>query len=244
MVPGQVSHTITAVSNAINGNVSARVKAAPYSVNELHVLSTSGYCDSIVPINLKINNMDNIVGFQLKFKMPTALKYIPNSVELTSRKTDHVAFANMRNDTLVIMAYSPSNSAFSGEDGEILSFNVKIDGSSNYYYLYPKQVVLSNNTATNVLSDTYDGYVNVWSPSLYCSSSIDMGSYPVTETIEKEFQINNYGNAQLRIDSVKFDNAWFTVSDELPMTLSPWSTSYLNIRYLSNVSIPILFPVS
>ena len=231
MVPGQVSHTITAVSNAINGNVSARVKAAPYSVNELHVLSTSGYCDSIVPINLKINNMDNIVGFQLKFKMPTALKYIPNSVELTSRKTDHIAFANMRNDTLVIMAYSPSNSAFSGEDGEILSFNVKIDGSSNYYYLYPKQVVLSDNTATNVLSDTYDGYVNVWSPSLYCSSSIDMGSYPVTETIEKEFQINNYGNAQLRIDSVKFDNAWFTVSDELPMTLSSWSTSYLHIRY-------------
>lgn len=228
---GTESHSITVLSNAINGNVSARMTAAPYSVNELHVLSTSGYCDSIVPINLKINNMDNIVGFQVKFKMPSALKYIPNSVVLTSRKTDHIAFANMRNDTLVIMAYSPSNSPFIGEDGEILSFNVKIDGSSNSYYLYPKQVVLSDNTATNVLSDCFYGYVNVLSPSLYCSNSIDMGSYPVTDTMKKEFQIKNRGNAQLRIDSVKFDNASFTVSDEMPMTLSSWSTSYLHISY-------------
>ncbi|MCQ2306936.1 MAG: DUF1573 domain-containing protein [Bacteroidales bacterium] len=236
MVSGSVNYTITVVSNAINGSQAATVTAEPYSVNELHVANTSGYCDETVSIDLNVNNMDAIVGLQFKFKMPSALKFVANSVELTSRQSDHVAVGSMRNDTLIVMAYSPSNTPFSGEDGKILSFDVQIDGQYGNYYLYPHNVILSDNTGTNVTSDTYSGYVNVRSPRMSCSSSFSMGETPLTETLTKDFNIYNQGNAQLRIESINFTNSCFSVSNDLPVVIEQYASTNIHVSYKGEIA--------
>ena len=130
ILAGAVNHRITVVSDAASGNKYVEVAADPYSVNELHLAKISAFCDSVVDISVKVNNMDAITGFQFCIKMPTSLQYQDNSFELTSRKDDHVGFANMRNDTLVVGAYSPSNSFFADNDGIIANFKVKVNGSS------------------------------------------------------------------------------------------------------------------
>ena len=231
---GAVSYTVTVVSNAGNGNQKATITADPYSVNELHLDVVSAYCDSIIDYNIKINNMDEICGFQFCVKMPSALQYQTGSMELSSRKTDHIGTASMRNDTLVVMAYSPSNEAFSDNDGVIATLKIKIKGNNGYHYLYPKNTIITNAAAENVISDSYNGYVNVKSPKINMSTSYELAASSVTEIASESLSIRNNGNAPLRIDSVKFNNSSFFSTTEFPLVINDYSSSSINISCNKN----------
>lgn len=231
---GAVSYTVTVVSNAGNGNQKATITADPYSVNELHLDKVSAYCDSIIDYNIMINNMDEICGFQFCVKMPSALQYQTGSMELSSRKTDHIGTASMRNDTLVVMAYSPSNEAFSDNDGVIATLKIKIKGNNGYHYLYPKNTIITNAAAENVISDSYNGYVNVKSPKINMSTSYELAASSVTEIASESFSIRNNGNAPLRIDSVKFNNSSFFSTTEFPLVINDYSSSSINISCNKN----------
>ena len=226
---GAVNYSVTVVSDASNGNQTAKVIADPYSVNELRIVSTSGYCDSIVDVNIKVNNMDAITGFQFCIKMTSALQYQTNGFELSSRKTDHVGMASMRNDTLVLVAYSPTNSSFIGDDGVIASFKVKIKGTSGNHYFYPNKVILTDAQAHNVMSDSYSGYVSVSSPKISVSSTVDLASSSITEVIQKDFRITNNGNAPLRIDSVKFNDSYLSCLTEFPLVINNYGNANITI---------------
>ena len=228
-VAGSVSHKITVVSDASNGNQVATVTADPYSVNELHLARTNGYCDSIIDFAISVNNMDAITGFQFYVKMPSALQYQSGSFELSSRKTNHICSASMRNDTLVVMAYSPSNTSFTGEDGVIANIKLKIKGNSGTYYLYPKNTILVNAKGENVLSDDYYGYVSVSSPKINVSSTYDFVSSSVTDVITENFLIRNNGNAPLRIDSVLFRDEYLTCDTEFPLVINNYSSANISL---------------
>lgn len=225
IVAGAVNHKITVVSDASNGNQVATVTADPYSVNELHLARTNGYCDSIINFAISVNNMDAITGFQFYVKMPTALQYQSGSFELSLRKTDHIATASMRNDTLVVVAYSPSNASFTGEDGVIANIKLKIKGNSGTYYLYPKNTILVNANAENVMSDAYYGYVSVSSPKISVNSTHDFAASSVTEPYTEYFKIRNNGNAPLRIDSVKFFDDYLSCDTEFPLVINNWGNA-------------------
>lgn len=229
VIAGASTYDVTVVSDASNGNQKAKVVADPYSVNELHIISTNGYCDSIVDVNIKVNNMDAITGFQFCIMMPSALQYQTNGFELSSRKTDHVGMASMRNDTLVLVAYSPTNSSFIGEDGIIASFKVKIKGTSGNHYLYPKKVILTNAKADNVMSNLYSGYVTVSSPKISVSSTCEFDKSPVTEAVQRVFRITNNGKAPLRIDSVKFNVSYLSCSTEFPLVINNYGNANIAI---------------
>ena len=226
---GAVNHKITIVSDASNGNQSINVMADPYSVNELHLAKTSAFCDSIIDISISVNNMDALTGFQFCIKMPEALQYQNNSFALTERKDDHVAFASMRNDTLVILAYSPSNSFFADNDGVIANFKVKVKGNSGTYYIYPNNTILTNAEAQNVLSSANYGYVTVKSPKINVNTTYELEASSVTEIASELFQIRNNGNAPLRIDSVKFTNEYLSTNSVFPLVISSYNSEYINI---------------
>ena len=229
ILAGAVNHRITIVSDAASGNKYVEVAADPYSVNELHLAKISAFCDSVVDISVKVNNMDAITGFQFCIKMPTSLQYQDNSFELTSRKDDHVGFANMRNDTLVVGAYSPSNSFFADNDGIIANFKVKVKGSSGTYYMYPKKTILTDSEAQNVLSGVVNGYVTVKSPKINVATNYEFKSSSVTEIASETIAIKNTGSAPLRIDSVKFTSDYLSSTTAFPLVINNSKTENVNI---------------
>ena len=229
VLAGAVNHRITVVSDAGNGNQYVDVTADSYSVNELHLAKISAFCDSIVEVSIKVNNMDDITGFQFCVKMPTSLQYQNNSFELTSRKDDHVGFASMRNDTLVMLAYSPSNALFADNDGIIANFKVKVKGSSGTYYMYPKNTILTNTDAQNVLSGVGNGYVTVKSPKINVASSHEFAATSVTEIVSESLAIKNSGSAALRIDSVKFTSEYLSSTTAFPLVINNSKTENINV---------------
>lgn len=223
-------------SNAKAGDSVLIINADPYSVNELRPLSVSGYTDSIVTVQLRMNNMDSIVAMQTSIKLPEALTYITGSFAVdSSRSQGHIASAGQIGDTLTMLLTSNDNRSLRGGDGVVVSFKIRLHGYGSYT-LRLFQTVLVDATRQNVLSSVYTGSVNIYSPALSCSNTLDMGSTPVTDTVESVFAINNNGNAQLVIDHVQFmgmnaSAQYFSVAESFPLTVGNHQSTTLHVRY-------------
>ena len=229
MVKGAVTATATIVSNSISGNSIINLVADPFAVNEIHVGNTMGYCDSIVEVPISMNNMEGIIGFQIEFDLNSALEFV--DFTLSDRNTNHVSTGVVVGTTLRLMAYSPSGAAFTGDDGVIGTVRFLLRGLYGYYSLYPTKAVLADANGEDVLSDKYEGYVDIRSPQIYGDETLNFGSSPVTETVSREYVVNNWGNASMRIDQVVFDQEGFAVTETLPIIVGEWESSVLHVSY-------------
>ncbi len=230
-VRGAVSETVRIHSDAINGTQQATLVADPFSVNELHTGTAAGNSDEEVEIAIKVNNMEPLVGMQCTYVLPEQLKYVDGSFAPTERAQSHTAVATLNNGALTLILYSAANATFTDEDGVLATFRVKPDGKSGTYTLAPSAVVLSNATVENMTSATTGGWVQVKSPKLNCSSTIDMGRVSVTETPQQTFTIRNYGQAPLQVSRATFLTEGFEMLTPLPITLDPSATATLTISY-------------
>ncbi len=229
---GSFRGKVTFASNAVNGAAhSTDVAAQPYSVNELHVVSTSGSSDEVITVSLKMNNMEPIVAAQCEFTLPDALVYQAGSAKVTARGVNHAATANIDGKKLKIIAYSPDNTPFTGNDGNLLTFDVKLDGRSGYYYLRPENVVLSNITMENMTSATKQGSVNIKSPTFSGNNDLAFGDCPLTEEATADYSIRNSGRAPMVIDNVTFLSDGYKTLTALPLTIESGKTAVLTVGY-------------
>lgn len=232
---GSVEETMQVVCNNISKLNTITLVADPFAVNELHVQNASGVSDEEVTIHLTMNNMDDITGFQFEFALPDALKYVDGSFALSDRKVDHTLLATLNEGVLRAISYSSSNAAFTGEDGEIASFRVRLD-SRNGVTLEAQRAVLTaqiKGVTTDVLSAKYSGYVSISSPQLSVQNSIDMGRVPVTEDCTYTLTLHNYGGAPLTVSRVVFDNEALSVAEVVPLTIGAWASRTLTVEYAS-----------
>ena len=231
---GSLEHQLRIVSNSSTRNRAIRLKARPYAVNELHMGNASGISDEEVTISMRMNNMDDIIGYQMNFQLPSSLQYVDGSFEVSqARKQDHLGFGNIVDGMLRIMAYSPSGKPLKENDGEIGSFRVKLVGK-NSVSLSPTETVLTaiiNNKVENVVSDVYGGRVNIQYPSISTNAEINFGAVPVTEDCKQTFTIRNYGSAPLTINRIIFNNEYLSVAEEMPLVIPRWESRDVTVIY-------------
>ena len=229
---GAITRELIVTSNAVNGEQVATIVADPYSVNELHVGSASGIADSIVTISLTMNNMEPIVAMQCAFKLPKQLEYVANSMTLnTERQNGHQTLSTLRGDTLVLALFSMSNQALYANDGEIATFQLRLNGSSGTYYLKPIDVVLSNITEENMVSATSQGKVTIKAPSISGNASLSFGNIPITEQATATYSIRNNGSAPLTIERATFLAEGYSVVEELPLTIANSKSATITVAY-------------
>lgn len=229
---GAVSAEMMFTSNAINGEQVATIMADPFSVNELHVGTTSGIADSIVTISLTMNNMEPIVAMQCAFKLPKQLEYLANSLAVnTTRSNGHQALSTLRGDTLFLAIFSMTNQPLHANDGEVATFQLRLNGSSGTYYLKPIDVVLSNITEENMVSATSQGKVTIKAPSISGNSSLSFGNVPITEVAHATYSVRNNGSAPLVLERVTFLAEGYSIVEELPITIANYKTSTITVAY-------------
>lgn len=232
---GTVSEEVKVLCNSISKLNTIALKAQPFAVNELHVQPVSGTADETVTIPLTMNNMDAVSGFQIEFRLPDALEYVPNSFVLSERKQDHIVVASMDNRVLRIICYSPSDSPFTGEDGEIGSLQLVLRGR-NSVNLKPSKCLLTatiDQQVANVCSAYYGSTIGIKSPRMSVSSSLVMGDTPVTEDAQEMLIVRNVGNAPLIISRVEFANDGFAVKEKMPLSIGAGSSKNLTVVYSS-----------
>ncbi|MBQ7686267.1 MAG: choice-of-anchor D domain-containing protein [Bacteroidaceae bacterium] len=234
-VRGTVSEIMKVVCNSISKLNNITLKAQPYAVNELHIQAAEGFADETVTVSLTMNNMDAISGFQFEFTLPDALTYVPNSFTLSSRKQNHSVVESQTNGVLRILCYSPDDTPFTGEDGELATMQLKLTGRNSTNLKTSKCLLTAtiDNQVTNVCSADYGAYINIRSPRISTNSSLLMGATPVTGDAVKELTVSNYGNAPLTISRVVFDKEGFSIKESLPQTIDSWNNNKLTIVYPS-----------
>ena len=244
-VRGAIQKEVVVTSNAINGKQMGTIVADPFSVNELHVVGGSGIADNAVTISLKMNNMEPIVGMQCTFVFPEQLEYVAGSLNASSNRSNgHQTQASVKKfvekedqwydskgDTLVLMLYSMANQPLNGNDGEIATFQVRLNGNSGSYALTPRDVVLTNATAENMVSATYEGWVDIQSPQFYGDDYLSFGDWSITDDIVANYVVRNYGDAPLKIERITFLAQGYSVVSPMPLQLAPWEESTMQIAY-------------
>ncbi len=232
-----ITEKILVESDAINGTQTVAVSAIPYSVNELSVSSASGNSDSEVTISITMTNMEPIVSAQLSIKLPDALEYVAGSVEAGSRASEHTAYASVSDGVLNLFLINLENKPVSGNDGELMSFRLQLNSSTNYYlYLTPTNVVLSNASSENMVSGTHEGMVSIYAPTISTDDSLVMDDTSVTATAEKQLTISNYGPATLSISRVVFGDEGYSIKEELPIEVDRWDSTTITVCYASSTS--------
>ena len=229
---GAISKEVIVKSNAINGEQIATIVADPFSVNELHVGTASGIADSIVTISLTMNNMEPIVAMQCAFKLPKQLEYVANSLAVNAtRNNGHQALSTLRGDTLFLAIFSISNQPLHANDGEIATFQLRLNGSSGTYYLKPIDVVLSNITEENMVSATSQGSVRINAPAISSNASLSFGNIPITEVAHATYSVRNNGSAPLVLERATFLAEGYSIVEELPITIANYQTTTITVAY-------------
>jgi hypothetical protein len=201
------------------------------AVNELHVVPDSGRSGYPVKISFTINNTDQFTSFQFDIILPSVLTFVEDSVWLF-RKTNHLLIANQINQqTLRIVAYSPSNQPFTGNDGEIVRIMFNLNGSAGSYAIGLSNVVLSNPIGVNILTGYYPGYVNIISPDISGETNIDFGEVSVLDTISYNYPLSNTGNDTLIVTEFNSPEAYFWNETSLPQRIPPGENQIFNLKF-------------
>jgi len=231
---GIIERQVRIVSNSATRIRAIKLKAQPYAVNELHIGNASGVSDEEVTISMRMNNMDEISGYQLDFNLPSSLQYVDGSFILNEeRKQDHVGAASIVDGQLRIVVYSPSGKPLKDNDGEIGTFRVKLVGKYGVN-LKPTKTVLTatiNSKVENVVSDVYGGQITIQYPSISTSGDIDYGAVSVTEECKKTFAISNYGSAPLTVSRIIFNDENLSVEEEMPLVIPSWGNKNVTVLY-------------
>ena len=233
---GQQQARVRVVSNTTGVRNDITLTADPYAVNELHVADgLEGDAGSVLTIPLRVNNMDDLCGFQFEFDLPSQVSYVEGSFQLSDRKQDHLLSSSCNKGHLIALAYSPTNKAFTGSDGVIASFKVKLIGPYGCRIEAAKALLtaLIDQNATNVTSAQYGAEVSIYTPSIGLDwGDIDMGRTPVTEDSRATLDIHNYGNATLRIERMLLrDGTDVKLDVTLPFELAPWESRTVTLTY-------------
>lgn len=233
---GAVTATLTIYSDAVNGmynNVrDVTLVANPFSVNELHVGNGSGIADDTISISLTMNNMESITAGEVRFMLPSALQAVPNSFVLSERAVDHQTLTRVVEDTLILYFYSPTNAPLAGNDGELGTFDIRLNGTSGYYELNPMDVVLANSSSVNMVSASSSGYATIQSPRINTSYSLSFGEVSIVEATTAILDVSNDGDAPLVLERVTFLAEGYSCLTLLPIIIEPWSSSSLQVQYI------------
>ena len=230
-----VNETVKVLCNSISKLNNITLKAQPFAVNELHIQPASGLSDETVTVAMTMNNMDAISGFQIEFTLPSQLEYVENSFVLSNRKVDHSVVQSLANGVVRIICYSPTDTPFTGEDGELATMQLKLSGRYSTTLKASKCLLTATimNQVTNVCSADYGATITIRSPRIYANSELNMGASPVTEDAVTQFSIRNSGSAPLVISRVIFGEDSFLINEELPLTIAPYSSQPLTVVYPS-----------
>ncbi len=232
---GAVSERVRLRSDAVNdadvyGANVCQLMADPFSVNELRMQPASGVSDDTIVVTVRMNNMESIVGVQFSLKLPKQLEFIAGSAAPLDRASGHTVLSTMSNDTLTLLLYHPQNEAVMDNDGDLLSFRVRLDGTSGSYTLKPINTLLINAAQQNMVSAVYNANVTIQSPTISSNSSMDFGHIRVDQPHTATYAISNYGQVPLTVERATFLSEGLRVLTELPIVIERYATQYIEME--------------
>jgi hypothetical protein len=237
VIKGQKSGSLIIKNNDPDDSVKTiLVTGYAYAVNEIHIGSISGRSGYEAELEVTINNMEQFSAFEFTLNLPSALSFKNNSA-LLFRRTNHLVHVDtLSNNRLKVIAYSPDNSFFTGNNGTVLHLRFMVEGQGGYYSIPISGSVISDAAGNNIISASYQGSLQIAAPSISLSnSSINFGSVSKFDTASVLLNVANYGNDTLKISNSSINNTYFWLSENFPISIPPWNSKNLEVKFYNPV---------
>lgn len=202
--------------------------------NVVTIGTASGAPGEEVTVSVGLDNTDAVSSLQLSIPMNEELTFVDGSAVLGSRCTDHSVTAGVKDNMLNIMVYSMNLVAISGNDGEVVSFRLKLGNQPTTIALTGSKLILTDTDGENVAGSTKNGSVGIrCAKAQYSSVSVDFGSVPIRSTYTRTFSVTNIGNEPLEITGLQFNTypTDFSSTTSFPLTIAAGGNAIINITY-------------
>ena len=202
--------------------------------NVVTIGTASGAPGEEVTVSVGLANTDAVSSLQLSIPMNEELTFVDGSTVLGSRCTDHSVTAGVKDNMLNIMVYSMNLAAISGNDGEVVSFRLKLGNQPTTIALTGSKLILTDTDGENVAGSTQNGSVGIrCAKAQYSSMSVDFGSVPIRSTYTRTFSVTNIGNEPLEITGLQFNTypTDFSSTTSFPLTIAAGGNASINITY-------------
>lgn len=201
--------------------------------NHVSVSSASGRPQDEVTLQVSLANTDAAVAFQMEIPLGSQLTYVAGSLALNpERVTDHQVSAAVVGGSLRIYAYSLSLTPFVGNEGNLLSFTLRLKNEPGDYALALNETKLSDAAGHALPVTTNNGVVTILSPKLQINTpSIDYGHVPIRSEYTQNASVTNVGNEPVVITDIYFSNALFSCPSFTETTLQPGGNANFSFKF-------------
>ena len=131
LTKGSKNVSLNIVSNDPSDSIQTIISSGiGYTINEIHISNINARSGYETGLSVSINNMESFTAFEFTLQLPSQLQYEFGSASLSSRRSDQVlAVDTITNNQLKILAYSSTNTNFTGSDGDILDMKFHASGN-------------------------------------------------------------------------------------------------------------------
>ena len=209
-----------------------------FADNTLQIINGQTNVNTTATISVVMENDDAIVAFQIDIPIPTQLSYVSGSAVINATRIgDHeISDTLLPTGVLRIIGYSLSNTPFTGNTGELVSYQLQASSLPGTYSLNFTTAVLGDDQSANIISSSQNGTLTVMGPNISTSSStVDFGRVPLLGTNDRYVTIYNTGNTVLDIQQITSSSPYFTVIGSTAFTINGGSNSSLHLHFSSEV---------
>ncbi len=205
------------------------------AANTLQIHDAQGEAGDTITIDVEIINDDPFVAFQFDLPLPIQLTYVANSETLTDRSVDHEIVASIVNDdTLRVLAYSPTNTQFTGNSGNVAYFELVAGSVPGNYPLNMSNPIIGDSNSTNILTNTINGILTILAPDIDLNKdSLDFDRTPLGNYTDRTFTLYNLGNQPLQVYDINFDSPYFSVVGDTAFTIPASAQQSVTVRFQS-----------
>lgn len=203
--------------------------------NVVTIGTASGAPDEEVVVSVSLTNTDAVSTLQVAIPLNEQLTFVGGSASLSSRCSNHNVTAGVKDGTLNIMVYSIGFTAIGGQEGEVVSFRLKLGNQPTTIALAPSKVILADTEGNNLEEATaMSGSVSIrCAKAQYNTTTIDFGSVPIRSTYTRNLTVTNVGNEPLEVTGLQFNKypTDFSSTTTFPFTVNAGGSASINITY-------------
>lgn len=116
-----------------------------------------------IAVSASIANTDRFISFQFDLPLPENVSFLTNSIHVSGRGTNHTAIGNMVGSNLLrIFSYSPNNTAFQGNSGDVVLFQLVVGNIRGEFPLILSNCIIGDSLSANILTGAENGLLSVF----------------------------------------------------------------------------------
>ena len=151
--------------------------------NVVSIGTASGAPGDEVTVSIGLQNSDAVSSLQVSIPLDERFSFVDGSASLGSRGNGHSVTAGVKDGEINIMVYSLGLAALAGNEGEVVTFRLKLGNQPSDIALTVSKLIVGDTSGNSLSATAQSGSVSIrCAKAQYSTMTVDFGSVPIRST--------------------------------------------------------------